>query len=282
MTNPFKITRFPAIIDIVAMVLIFFFVHILFNLLLSIFGFVPPATAAIDDVPIEQFLSEQMALGQYIAIVYPISMLLSIGALWLYVRHRGGKRVIRIQHSKSGFNPNIILVGVIWLLSSQIVLEPIANLLPHSEGSGLGRGIATCITAIISAPILEELLCRGLIFETLHKRWGKLISILVSALFFGVIHSDVATSFIAIVSGIIFGIIYIRTSSLYTTIIIHAINNAMAVALIGFGLGDVSFRHMLGEGVGYYVVYSLALVIFIASFVEAYFKVFKPKKVISK
>ena len=282
MINRFKTKRFPAIFDIVAMVVIFFFVHILLNSVLAIFGIIPPATAPIDEVPIEQFISEQTSLGRYIAIVYPISMLLSIGALWLYVRRRGGKRVIRIQHSKSGFNPNIILAGVVWLLSSQIIFEPLTNILPHNEGSGLGRGIATCITAIISAPILEELLCRGLIFETLRKRWGLPISIFVSALFFGIIHSDIATAVVAIISGIIFGIIYVRTSSLYTTIIIHAINNAMAVALISFGMGDVSFRHMLGEGVGYYVVYSLALVIFITSFVEAYFKVFKPKKEISQ
>lgn len=278
MRNPLYTTRFPAIFDIVAMVFIFFFVQITLNTILGLCGLSAPATSAIDAVDIEQYISEQIALGEYIAIIYPLSMLLAIGALWSYARLRGGKRVIAIRHSKSGLNPNVILMGALWLLSSQIILEPVATLLPHSEGNGLGRGLAACFTAVISAPILEELLCRGLIFETLHRRWGNIISILISSLFFGLIHADVATALVAIMAGIIFGILYVRTSSLYTTIIIHAINNAMAMALIGFGVGDMSFHDILGGGAAYWIVYSIAVVVFVGSAIEAYFKVFKPKQ----
>ena len=278
MQNPFSIKRFPTIFDIVAMVIIFFLVQIILGLSLQLLGFQAPATSAIDTVDIEQYIAEQVALAKYTAIIYPIAMILAIGALWAYARYRGGKRVITIRHSKSGFNPNIILMGTFWLLSSQIILEPIATLLPHSEGSGLGRGFLACLTAIISAPILEELLCRGLIFETIHKRWGTIASIAISSLFFGIIHSDIATSFVAIIAGVIFGILYVRTSSLYTTIIIHAINNAIALALIGFGVGDLSFHDILGDGALYWSIYSIAIAIFVGCGIEAYFKVFKTKK----
>lgn len=277
MRNPLYTTRFPAVFDIVVMVVIFLFVQIILNVILGLCGLSAPATSAIDAVDIEQYMSEQIALGEYIAIVYPLAMSLAIGALWAYARLRGGKRVITIRHAKSGLNPNIILMGALWLLSSQIILEPVATLLPQSEGNGLGRGLSACITAIIMAPIFEELLCRGLIFETLRRRWGNIISIGVSSLFFGLIHGDVATALVAIVAGIIFGIIYIRTSSLYTTIIIHAINNSIAMALIGFGVGDMSFHDILGGGVVYWTIYGVAIAIFVGSATEAYFKVFKPK-----
>lgn len=278
MKNPFSTKHFPSISDIVAMFVIFFLVQVILGIALQLLGFQAPATSAIDAVDIERYISEQVALARYTAIVYPLAMLLAIGALWAYIRYRGGKRAITIRHSKSGFNPNIILMGALWLLSSQIVFEPIASLLPHSDSSGLGRGFMACLTAVIVAPILEELLCRGLIFETVRKRWGNITSILISALFFGIIHTDIATSLVAIMAGIIFGIIYVRTSSLYTTIIIHAINNAIALALIGFGVGDLSFHDILGDGPLYWSIYSVASAIFVGCGIESYFKVFKTKK----
>jgi membrane protease YdiL (CAAX protease family) len=73
----------------------------------------------------------------------------------------------------------------------------------------------------------------------------------------------------------IFGVLYVRTSSLYTTIIIHAVNNAMAYSMICFGVGDISFSDMVGGGVVYYILYGVAVVIFVAASVEAYFKLKK-------
>ena len=282
MDNITKIRKFPSVADMGVLLLLFFASQLVIGTILTVIGIEPPATSAIDAVDVETYMNEQVALGEYTAIVYPLSMLFSITLLWLYVRLRGGKRAIRIRHSASGFNPSLVLVGVLWLLSAQIILEPLMSLLPPSEGRGLGRGVWACFTAVVSSAVLEELLCRGLIFETFHKRWGKKTSILFSSLFFGLIHLDPATAVVAVVAGMIFGVLYVRTSSLYTTIIIHSINNAMAFALICFGVGDVSFSEIVGGGVAYYILYGVAVVIFTAASVEAYFSVLKPKKQITK
>ena len=260
------------------MLLLFCLSQLLIGSLLGAVGIVAPVTSAIDAVDIETYMNEQLALGRYTALVYPLLMLSSIAILWLYVRLRGGRRAIRIRHSASGFNPTVVLVGVLWLFSSQIILEPLVSLLPENPGQGLGRGAWACFTAVFTAAVAEELLCRGLIFETLHKRWGTKTSILFSSLFFGLIHFDPATAIIAVVAGVIFGVLYVRTSSLYTTIIIHAINNAFAFALISFGVGDVSFREVVGGGLLYYILYGVAVAIFVACSVEAYLKVFRAKK----
>lgn len=267
--------KFPTILDMVVMLLLFFVAQMLSGVLVQSVGITAPTTSAIDAVDIETYMNEQEALGRYTAIVYPISFLLSIGVLWLYVRLRGGKRAIHINHSASGFNPSVVLVGVLWLLSAQIILEPLMSVLPQSENSGLGRGFWACFTAIVSASVLEELLCRGLIFEVLHKRLGVKASILFSSLFFGLIHFEVATAIVAVVAGIIFGLLYIRTSSLYTTIIIHAINNALAFAMICFGVGNMSLYDIIGGGVIYWSIYGVAVAIFVACSIEAYFKVFR-------
>lgn len=278
MKNYARLKRFPTISDMVVMLLLFFVTQILFGFVAQLCGLVAPNTSAIDSVDIETYMSEQLALGRYTAIVYPLSMLLSIGVLWLYVRIRSGRRSIHILHSASGFNPSVVLAGVIWLFAAQIVLEPLMTYLPQNESRGVGRGIWACITAVGTAAILEELLCRGLVYEVLHKRWGVKTSILFSSLFFGLIHFDVATAIVAVVAGMIFGVMYVRTSSLYATIIMHAINNALAFAMICFGVGDMSLYEIVGEGTLYYVIYAISAVIFIVAFVEAYFTVFKSRK----
>ncbi len=278
MERTYKIRRFPTVGDMVVMLLLFFTVQMLTGMVANLLGFVPPATSAIDAVDIETYMNEQEALGRYVAISYPVSFLLSIGALWLYVRLRGGKRSIHINHSASGFNPSVVLVGALWLFSAQIILEPLMSQLPQSEGGGFGRGFWACFTAIVSAAVLEELLCRGLIFEVLHKRLGVKTSILFSSLFFGLIHFDIATAIVAVVAGIIFGVLYVRTSSLYTTIIIHSINNTLAFAMICCGVGDMSLYDIIGGGVAYWIVYGVATAIFLACSIEAYLKVFRRKK----
>ena len=275
MVNSIRKRAFPTYGDIVAMVAIFFVSQIVYGVILRCAGVNPPMVSAIDDVDIETYMNEQVALGRYVAFVYPLSMLFSIALLWLYIRLRGGRRAIHIRHSASGFNPNIVLVGVVWLLAAQIVLEPLMTMFPQNQGQGVGRGVWACITAVGISAVLEELLCRGVIFETLRKRWGIKRSIFISSLFFGLIHFDPATAIIAVVAGMIFGVLYVRTSSLYTTIIIHAVNNAMAYSMICFGVGDISFSEMVGGGVVYYVLYGVAVAIFVAASVEAYFKLKK-------
>ncbi len=278
MENKAQIRRFPSVGDMLLLLLLFFVSQMLLGTILGTLGLSAPATSPIDAVDIETYMNEQESLGRYTAFVYPLSMLFSIAVLWLYVRLRGGKRAIHIRHSASGFNPSVVLVGVLWLLSAQIILEPLMSVLPQSDNSGLGRGFWACFTAVISSAVLEELLCRGLIFETLHKRWGAKTSILFSSLFFGLIHLDLATAIVAMVAGMIFGVLYVRTSSLYTTIIIHSVNNAMAFALICFGVGDMSLYDIIGGGEIYWAAYGVAAAIFLACSIEAYFKVFRNNK----
>ena len=268
---------FPKWWDLAVMLLLFALSQIVFGQILQLLGIVMPATSSIDSVDVETYMNEQNALGRYAALVHLFSFLFSIGVLWVYARLRGGRGVIKIRHKSSGFNPSIILVGVVWLMTSQILLEPLLELLPADDGHGIGRGVWAAFTAIASAPILEELLCRGVLFEVLNRRWGVKVSILVSALFFGLLHLSPANAIVAVVAGLIFGTLYVRTSSLYVTIIIHAVNNALAFALINVGMDDMSFAEMLGGGVAYYTVYAISAVAFVAISVEAWFKVLRNK-----
>ncbi len=281
MQSTAKTRKFPLAIDIVMMMLVFVVTQMLVGLVLNVLGVVAPEISPLGEegeLGVEAYVNSQEALGRYNAWVFPLIMVASMGAMWLYIRLRAGKGSLRIRHAAAGLNPTIVLVGVAWLLSSQILLEPLLALLPEEAPSSLGLGVWACFTAVVTAPILEELLCRGLILETLHRRWGRVVSIFGSAIFFGLLHFDLSTMIVAVVAGIIFGMLYLRTSSIFTTIIIHSLNNLIAFALINFGKEEMTFSEMVGGGSAYYILYGVAAAIFVVASVESFFRVFKPRR----
>lgn len=90
--------------------------------------------------------------------------------------------------------------------------------------------VSISIAAIIVAPIAEEILFRGLIFNFLREKISLKYSIIIQALLFGIIHLNVFQGFSAFVYGILLAYIYIWTKSIWSVIIIHFLNNLLAVA----------------------------------------------------
>ena len=102
------------------MVALFFVSQLLVGSIIGALGFTAPTTTAIDATDIETYMSEQLALGRYVAVIYPISMLFSIAVLWLYIRLRGGRRAITIRHSAYGV---LCLTVPGWCTGAETCLE---------------------------------------------------------------------------------------------------------------------------------------------------------------
>lgn len=265
---------FPAVGDILVIMVLFFVTQTLTAVLLSLCGLHLPEISDLQVEDIESYMRAQILRGEGMAVLYPVSMTVSLLAIYLYIRFRGGRRSFA-GFSVAGFNPNIILSGTVWVIAAQIVLEPLMAMLPSIENAGVGRGFWACVTAVVLAPVFEEILCRGLVLETVRRRWGDAVAVLISALFFGLVHVEPSTALAGFVVGGIFGTIYIRTHSLFSTIILHSINNAFAFALICFGLDDVPLGDILGGGSVYHAVYGISVLIFVLFSVEAWRRVFR-------
>ena len=102
---------------------------------------------------------------------------------------------------------------------------------------------------VIVAPVVEELLFRGIILSRWANKWGAKRAIIFSSLLFGVLHVEGTLGMI--VFGVVMSLLYLRTRTLLVPMAFHMLNNAIAVALSiwDFGLGDIStleeFRSML-------------------------------------
>lgn len=83
------------------------------------------------------------------------------------------------------------------------------------------------VVPVIAAPILEELIFRGIIFRLVEEMYGSLVALAASAALFGFAHianpnaSVLAASFIAIEAGVLLGMAYVATRSLWLPIGLH-------------------------------------------------------------
>lgn len=92
----------------------------------------------------------------------------------------------------------------------------------------------------------------------------------VSSMLFAIVHFQPSVMFSAFVSGLVLGTMYLHTNSIFSTIILHSINNAIAFSLITLNVEDYSYRQVLGGGELYYIVYALCFAISVAATVETW------------
>lgn len=87
----------------------------------------------------------------------------------------------------------------------------------------------TLLSVSVFAPLFEEWLCRGIILRGLLQKMGPAGAIAVSAVFFAVLHMNPWQALPAFILGLVFGYVYYRTGSLKLTMLMHCVNNTMAV-----------------------------------------------------
>jgi membrane protease YdiL (CAAX protease family) len=80
------------------------------------------------------------------------------------------------------------------------------------------------------APLVEELIFRGLLYGWLAGWWGSTMAWLVSSLVFAVAHVELAHVLLVLPLGLWLGWLRRRTDSLWPSLVAHMINNGLAVA----------------------------------------------------
>lgn len=108
------------------------------------------------------------------------------------------------------------------LLSQKVFLSSEETMAPF------WHNLLNLITIIVVAPITEELIFRGIIFQRWATKWGVTRSLIVSSLLFGILHANFIGLFIF---GLMMALLYIKTRTLIVPIACHALNNLAAVGL---------------------------------------------------
>ncbi|ELC8442519.1 CPBP family intramembrane metalloprotease [Clostridium perfringens] len=90
-----------------------------------------------------------------------------------------------------------------------------------------GEPILAFISVVILAPIVEELIFRGVVFNEVAKYKGGALPIIVSALLFGLAHREPVQIVYTFIGGLIFGFVYSKTHSLPIVMFLHMLNNLL-------------------------------------------------------
>lgn len=81
------------------------------------------------------------------------------------------------------------------------------------------------ITTCIVAPVVEEILCRGIFLRGTQK-YGTMFAIVSSALVFAAWHGGIRI-FHSFIGGLLYGILFVKTGSILWPILLHILYNSM-------------------------------------------------------
>ena len=96
-----------------------------------------------------------------------------------------------------------------------------------------GEVAVDIVDSCVLAPVLEELLFRGVLYGTLRLRLGPWPATAVSAGVFALAHGYGVIGFASVaMSGVLWAVAYERTRSLLPGILAHALNNIQATAIV--------------------------------------------------
>lgn len=225
--------------------------------------------------------SVSVGFGAFLGYVIQFSLVIIFGLFQRKIRSPKGTRLLKFGLAKLDFV--IILWGTIMVLATGVVIEPLLNLFPKTYLDRLGNIMAAggwmMFTSIVIAPIMEEILFRGILQDALMRKYGVFVGILIASAVFGIVHLIPQQVVNAFMIGIVLGYIYYRTGALLPVILIHCINNAISYftwMLNGETL--LSTREQMGNDTLYFTVYGIACVLFVIGFVSIAIRISKEEK----
>lgn len=216
---------------------------------------------------IELLVTFRWPVLAYAAILAVVGYGPSVVWCWYVSRRWGTGRLgadigLRFRWSDLGWGPLIWISAVI----CQVVVAAVvlATGIPTSSNvEGIGEidadrsyVVALLITAVVAAPIVEEMVFRGVVMRGLLARLGVVITIALQAVLFGLAHVDPVrgvgnVGLVLILSGVgaALGVAAFLLRRIGPVIIAHAIFNGVVLAIVLSGLAD-RLQERIGDRVG--------------------------------
>ena len=142
--------------------------------------------------------------------------------------------------------PGIKRLGVVFVLGMSaavsvnviVSLSQIARFSPKyqqvSEVIYSGGLFMEIVSAVIAAPILEELFFRGMIYKRLRDMINVKAAVVISALFFGAFHGNLVQFVYAFIIGLMLAYVYEKFKTIWAPVIFHVGANLISVLITEF------------------------------------------------
>ncbi len=206
-----------------------------------IYGFRAGYESAVTGVELDQqtFMEGIMAyINEKATDIILISGCLTMLILWLffYIRKKNLLKEANIVVFPKNYLPILIVAGIAF----QIFIPFVMSFLPaeilgdyvNSFNQKFGSvDVVAVLAQVVAAPVVEEVIIRGLMLSRLRKAMPTTVAVIISSIVFGLIHGQILWMSYAFLLGILFAVVAIKTDSILSTIIIHAVFNAAGVVM---------------------------------------------------
>lgn len=203
---------------------------------------------------------ERSVLQKNVSLVYTISAIIALFFFYLMYKRFNIRTIsdISFRHTKTFPNVTMFLTGVVLNVFSVSLVNLLDKIIPqswvdaNSESVGAfakGNIVFTILTIVVFAPIIEEILFRGILYNSLKKAIGqlvpvcenkvitKIIAAVITSFLFAYIHGNILQGIYTFVLSVLMIYALELTGSLITTIVIH----------IGFNIANMFTFFLYGK-----------------------------------
>ena len=195
------------------------------------------ADAVADGTFTNEMIVDQVLLQAANSLIFAGAMMIALIWLIAYSKRESFFKIYRFNNKPTMLQIYLaITIGFSAVFFSSFIVRGLAWLLPDAyasyveafENLQLGSPLSFFIAVVIIAPLFEEILFRGFVFDQVERHFSPTAAVIVSGLLFGVYHLNVFQGTFASVLGIVLGLSLLWTNSIRIPIIIHLVNNAVA------------------------------------------------------
>lgn len=210
--------------------------------------------------------------------------------IFLYLMNKLEKQ--EINSNKLTIKKFIVYIAIsltlMWIgnLIGLTITEILGNLIQNEIANPIVETInsssiyTNLLLMVIMAPIFEEIIFRKLLIDRTIK-YGKGVSILLSALIFGLFHGNLNQFFYAFLIGGFFAYVYIKTGKIIYTILLHLTVNffgSIISVIVGNSLNNMNTMANLpiadaGILIIYFLVYVLIVIVGVIGLLKNYKKI---------
>jgi hypothetical protein len=138
-----------------------------------------------------------------------------------------------------GANWKYVVFGALGTMALSVAVSQVG---PQPEGMkqvfeivrDLHQLALSLLLLAVLAPLVEELVFRGLLYGWLAGRWGGNVGWIVSSLAFAAAHTEPAHIILVFPLGLLFGWLRKRTDSLLPSLVAHIANNSLALVAAAY------------------------------------------------
>lgn len=186
--------------------------------------------------------AKTLVVGAILVLLYAAQLAL----VWT-VAHRHGRRLAesvglrRVSPALAWFGSALgmaAVVRVLALLYSVVMISAGLKLpgwdtdpLRYFARGPLGSAMLVLIVVAV-APVIEEIVFRGIVLTSLRERWGDTPAILVSSFVFAALHLNLFSFLPIFAVGVVLSRLFISSRSLWVSMVCHSAFNGIGVIFL--------------------------------------------------